>query len=806
MNKQRTDIDLYTTTGVVKSTIHGNIINISCNKNIQYQYRQISNTNRNLSPRVLNVKENGTARAKESKENRKKRMTFVPKKDRIKAKLNAKSDARPLVVEEIKNISFSSQMANMEQDNLPMMRLKKRMLLKAYFDQLRLNNLKAVKSTFTLKKSILNRNQVFVTYSPKVTNVNKVNVLQQLLKYKQYVTKKWDLKVKARGTKSNFIKTQVSFDKQKVRNLAQPFYMCLNQRVNKQLQTLQKQKLVLTTKAKLQRFKNQRDIFFKSQNKVDIDLLFIALKKGNKATRAKKKKQRRVKKKVKVMKVLEELKDFVASEEEMEANYKTPVETIMSSIVTNYTENANPIILKNLQQQLRVQEYLKFSQIRRLFDITNETELSKTKELKKRDEKKLKKSIQQKFIKTVVIAGLNKKTQQRDSKKEVIIKVLLNILRRKGEVPFEGNIEIPFPYLNELGRKQGDAKMNNLALNLQMRIITDLLNYKGDQDVKLNHVALVRNRIAYLEYMRQKPRKPRNAGKFYDYSPIGKANSLGKMMYAKLTEQKNMLEKAALKNNYNILNNIIESEQKVYKLRLPKQRVTVPTLYQVYERVINHIKGLEKRTQGVHAGKAKVKRFQNLIRKLNAIKRNKKGMRKERRVKKAQEETTAPVNIPLNQGVLRITLKKKNMFLVLQNLSTKHIDTTVTARQEYYRIYNTKEIDPLTTKKKQALKVTAIKPLGPIGRVIGTDLFRRRVITQVLLNLKAQIKYNVLDIEIRNPGVHSIINTILYKHWYIYEDQGILRMYKFTKNKAHGIRGSSPLWENLITQLVRVFV
>ncbi|KAM9967923.1 hypothetical protein ACTFIW_000760 [Dictyostelium discoideum] len=189
MNKQRTDIDLYTTTGVVKSKIHGNIINISCNKNIQYQYRQISNTNRNLSPRVLNVKENGTARAKESKENRKKRMTFVPKKDRIKAKLNAKSDAIPLVVEEIKNISFSSQMANKEQDNLPMMRLKKRMLLKAYFDQLRINKLKAVKSTFKLKKSLLNRNQVFVTYSPKVTNVNKVNVLQQLLKYKQYVTK-----------------------------------------------------------------------------------------------------------------------------------------------------------------------------------------------------------------------------------------------------------------------------------------------------------------------------------------------------------------------------------------------------------------------------------------------------------------------------------------------------------------------------------------------------------------------------------------------------------------------------------------
>ncbi|KAM9977953.1 hypothetical protein ACTFIY_004504, partial [Dictyostelium cf. discoideum] len=390
------------------------------------------------------------------------------------------------------------------------------------------------------------------------------------------------------------------------------------------------------------------------------------------------------------------------------------VDPIMSSILTNYTEKAKSIINKNVQQQVRLKEHLQFSQIRRLIDINHENEVYKNKELKKRDEKKLKKNIQLNFIKTVVIAAITKKTQQIESKKELILKVLLNILRRKGEVPFEGKIAMLFPYLKELGRKQGDAKIKNLALNLQMRIVTDLLNYKGDKEVKRNHVALVRNRIDYLEYMSQNPRKAR--GQISDYKAFWKAKSRGRMMYAKLTEQKNMLEQAALKNNYNILNNIIESEKKLYKLRLPKQRVTVPTLYQVYERVINHIKGLETRTQG----------------------------------------------------------------------DTKHIDTTVTARQEYYRIYHPKEIDPLAIKKKQALKSTALKPLGPIGRVIGTDLFRRRVITQVLLNLKAQIKYNVLDIEIRNPGVHSIINTILYKLWYIYEDQGLLRMYKFKKNKAHG--------------------
>lgn len=777
---QRTE--LYTTTGVVKSTIHGNIINISFNRNIQYQYRQISNKNknRNLSPRVLNLKEKGTARVTKLNKNRKKGMRVVQKKDILNAKLNVQT---PIVVEEIKNISFASQMVHKEHDNLPTLRSKQRMLLKAYFDQLRINNLKAVNNIFTLKKRVLNlkSNHLIVTYSPKGTKVNKANVLQQLLKYKQYFTKKWAFKLKARVTKTNFIKTQIALEKQKVRNIAQPCYISLNQKINKKLQKLQKQKLVLTSKAKLQRFKKQRYLFLKSQSKLDIDLLLIELKK--KARQSKIKYKRRTKKKVKSVKVIEELKDFVALEEEMEAHYKTPVETIMSSIVTKYTENAKPLILKNLQQKLRVKEYLQYSQIRRLIDITNEKELYKNKELSKRNEKKLKKSIQQKFLKTVVIAVNHKKNQQKDSKKELIIKVLLNILRRKGEVPFEGKIDMVLPYLKELGRKQDDAKMNNLALNLQMRIVTDLLNYKGDTEVKNNHVALVRKRIDYLNYMSQNPRRSRNAGPRSDYKVIGKAKYQGKMMYAKLTEQRKMLENVALKNNYNILNNIIESEKKLYKLRLPKQRVTVPTLYQIYERVINHIKGFETKTQGVYS---KAKKFQNILTKLQAIKRNKKGTIKKRRLKKAQEETTAPVTIPLTQGVLRITLKKKNMFLVLQNLSTKHIDTTVTARQEYYRIYNPKEIDPLEKKKKQALKLTALKPLGPIGRVIGTDLFRRRVITQVLLNLKAQIKYNVLDIEIRKPGFHSIINTILYKLWYIYEDQGLLRMYKFTKNKAHG--------------------
>lgn len=146
---QRTE--LYTTTGVVKSTIHGNIINISFNRNIQYQYRQISNKNknRNLSPRVLNLKEKGTARATKLNKNRKKGMRVVQKKDILNAKLNVQT---PIVVEEIKNISFASQMVHKEHDNLPTLRSKQRMLLKAYFDQLRINNLKAVNNIFTLKR------------------------------------------------------------------------------------------------------------------------------------------------------------------------------------------------------------------------------------------------------------------------------------------------------------------------------------------------------------------------------------------------------------------------------------------------------------------------------------------------------------------------------------------------------------------------------------------------------------------------------------------------------------------------------
>ncbi|KAN0036272.1 hypothetical protein ACTA71_002914 [Dictyostelium dimigraforme] len=634
MIKQRTD--LYTTTGVVKSIIHGNILNISFNRNIQYQYRQISNTTKNRSPRVLNLKENGTAIANKLNETRQKGMKLVQKKDIINAQLNVSKDSTQRIVEDIQNISLVS--VHKEQDHLTMMRSNKRMLLKIYFDQVRINNLKAVNSTFTLKKRVLNRKKLFVTYSPKVININNVNFFKQLVIYKQQFRTKWALKIKARSTKSNFIKTQVYFKKQNVRNISKPLYMSLKQEVNKKLQKLQQQKAVLITKAKLKRFNKQK-------TKVNI-------------------------RKFSVNKYLEA---FVAGEEEMEAPFKTSVDPIMSSILTNYTEKAKSIINKNVQQQVRLKEHLQFSQIRRLIDINHENEVYKNKELKKRDEKKLKKNIQLNFIKTVVIAAITKKTQQIESKKELILKVLLNILRRKGEVPFEGKIAMLFPYLKELGRKQGDAKIKNLALNLQMRIVTDLLNYKGDKEVKRNHVALVRNRIDYLEYMSQNPRKAR--GQISDYKAFWKAKSRGRMMYAKLTEQKNMLEQAALKNNYNILNNIIESEKKLYKLRLPKQRVTVPTLYQVYERVINHIKGLETRTQG--------EGFKN-------------------------------------------NLKKKNMFLVLQNLSTKHIDTTVTARQEYYRIYHPKEIRPIGYKKEnKRLKSTALKPLGPIG-----TSYRNRLISK----------------------------------------------------------------------------
>ncbi|KAN0033200.1 hypothetical protein ACTFIV_000011 [Dictyostelium citrinum] len=244
------------------------------------------------------------------------------------------------------------------------------------------------------------------------------------------------------------------------------------------------------------------------------------------------------------------------------------------------------------------------------------------------------------------------------------------------------------------------------------------------------------------------------------------------------------------RNKITILNNVIESEKKLYNLRLPKQRVQVPTLLNIYKNIRQCLS--ESRPQ---AKKEEERVIYQFITKLEKLKRNRKRKQSNLRISKQHEIQTQKdesvkkekiEQIPLKQGVLRITLKRRNMFLVCQNKSTKHVDTSLTARQEYYRIYNTKDFDAITQKGKKDLKATAVKPKGPIGRFISTEVFRRRVITQALLNLRAQIKYNVLDIEIRNPTSNPLIKTILYKNWYVYKNQGLLRMYKFTKNKAHG--------------------
>ncbi|KAN0004760.1 hypothetical protein ACTFIU_002002 [Dictyostelium citrinum] len=118
-----------------------------------------------------------------------------------------------------------------------------------------------------------------------------------------------------------------------------------------------------------------------------------------------------------------------------------------------------------------------------------------------------------------------------------------------------------------------------------------------------------------------------------------------------------------------------------------------------------------------------------------------------RKLKRNRQEPTARARwqqIPLRQGVLRITIRRRNMFLACQNKRTKHVDTTLTARQEYYRIYNTRDFDVSESQKgRRDLKATTVKPKGPIGRFISTEVFRRRVITQALIKFNER-KLNIM--------------------------------------------------------------
>nr|YP_492648.1 Mp36-like protein [Dictyostelium citrinum]Q2LCP4.1 RecName: Full=Uncharacterized mitochondrial protein Mp36; AltName: Full=ORF760 [Dictyostelium citrinum]ABC60399.1 Mp36-like protein [Dictyostelium citrinum] len=715
---------------------------------LKTQYRQFSNVTNNIRPQVLNLKEKGI-------ENRKKLVNsqslsfFKTTAQAIESQLNSGNLlASSQSIEEIKNISLPVDL------NKNVIRFKKRKLLTAYLKQLQIKKLNAVKFTFKLKNRLLNRKTVVVSYTPKVNNTNKVNFLQQLLTFKQKVAKHYAITKISNKNQTMFLNTHGIFRNQKVFKRSK-------------LKMLHQQKVSIKLLQKVLRFQKQRYSILKPHNKFD-SILTALMADCNPKKRMKK------------------------NSLPIDINHRTEIsqqqkDSDLEGLLTKYKVKTQELITKITKKQRRLKYYLILTQLRVQKDLSKGNEVEKKQEIQKKNEQKQQKSIQTQFIKKVLTGVLQKNEQQQETQKALIIKILLNILRRKGEVTGEGNMDITYPYLKEVKKKQRQLQMAYVAANIKMKLVNDFIDYKGDSRLWGIHVNLIKSRNQYLNIIETQFENEENVYQ----NPIYKTKLVplrSEVEYLKKTRY--MKYGVNSRNKITILNNVMESDKKLYNLRLPKQRVQVPTLLTIYKNVRECLSGT--RAQGKKEEDRAIYQF---VMKLEKLKRNRNRKQSKLRISKQQEiqpqkeesvKKEKVEQIPLRQGVLRITLKRRNMFLVCQNKSTKHVDTSLTARQEYYRIYNTKDFDAITQKGKKDLKATTVKPKGPIGRFISTEVFRRRVITQALLNLRAQIKYNVLDIEIRNPTSNPLIKTILYKNWYVYKNQGLLRMYKFTKNKAHG--------------------
>ncbi|KAN0036215.1 hypothetical protein ACTFIV_003231, partial [Dictyostelium citrinum] len=667
---------------------------------VKTQYRQFSNITNNLRPQVLTLKEKGSENKKNSAKSRSFSF-FKTTAQVIQSQLNnGNLSVGSQSIEEIKNISFPVDLHKNEN------RFKKRKLLKAYLTQLQLKKLNAIKFTFKLKNRLLNRKTVVVSYTPKVNNQNKVYFLQQLLTFKQKFAKQYAITTISNKNQTMFLNTHGRF---------------LKQKGFKQTKTLHQQQVSIKVLQKALRFQKQRYSILKPYNKFE-NILTAVFAQCNKKRNYK--------------------KDYLPidiNQEETQHQQDSNLEELLKK----YKVKTQELLTKIKKKQRRFKYYLMFTQLRVQKDLSNGNEVLKKQQIQKKNEQKQHKSIQTQIIKKVITGVIQKTEQQQENQKALIIKILLNILRRKGEVTGEGDIDIAYPYLKEVKKKQRQIQMAYVAANMKMRLVNDFIEYKGDSRLWGIHVNLINSRRQYLNLIDTEVEEGEN---MYQ-------TSIYKTKLVPLRAEVEYLKKAKYlnyginsRNKITILNNVIESEKKLYNLRLPKQRVQVPTLLNIYKNIRQCLS--ESRPQ---AKKEEERVIYQFITKLEKLKRNRKRKQSNLRISKQHEIQTQKdesvkkekiEQIPLKQGVLRITLKRRNMFLVCQNKSTKHVDTSLTARQEYYRIYNTKDFDAITQKGKKDLKATAVKPKGPIGRFISTEVFRRRVITQALLNLRAQIKYN----------------------------------------------------------------
>ncbi|KAK5574374.1 hypothetical protein RB653_003311 (mitochondrion) [Dictyostelium firmibasis] len=755
-------------------------------------------------PQVLNIKEMGSAI--DEGDSSKRIVAFNTPVKAVDYKVNLEN-VRPVERVLIKNINFPLKLKSLKETN------QIGVVLKDEVSSLRSSRLHLLKVSYELQKRALNRKAVGVSYKKKIQNSRKSSLLTQLVLLKKREQQK---QKRIRSLKT----TVTSYATQRAMHLGRNEVAALQKKSKKKVGKLireltQKQRRLIKVKQKEERFKKQRYVFLKSKALPDYEKvlpLYFEIAREQDAYWKKRQEQygkKRNKKKwvprTKVQKKIVEkkLKRSKIRNEKKEQKIPGQLNTLkrlqqsnIEKILNNYKEPFTSTSRAIENRYITIESYLNETQQRTQIQlrktITKQKELVKNKRVVEKHKKNVKIQIAKKLLTLV----LKKQEKQEEIKKELIIKLILNILRGKGAANAEGKDTGLYQYLRGI-KELLECKAQTVEYideNMKMRLIQEVLPYKKLATIVETTQELLKKRIEVFRVENEKPRKRVEAKIYKAY----KDKFVTKIReYAKVAKKRYRQYGKNIRNRYNILNNIIAEESQVYNLRLPKQRVKVPSLYKIYKMVrkneLSTYRRNRKRKVTPYLLKKKLRTIYNKIQflKRQAI-RDEKARLKGKKVpirnvgaKKGKKRRKIEKKA-LRQGVLKIKLKRRNMFLVFQNLRTKKVEAVFSARQEYYRIFNSREPEAITQKRKKEMKSTALKPKGPIGRYISTEIFRRRVITQALLNLRHIVNYNVLDIELKKRTKHPIVKTILYKNWYVYSNEGLLRMYKFTKNKAHG--------------------
>ena len=430
------------------------------------------------------------------------------------------------------------------------------------------------------------------------------------------------------------------------------------------------------------------------------------------------------------------------------------------------------------------EEYLKITYNTALMYLTKIQRRNKKGISKKKSEIKIKNQIYQegkkkivringKIKKNIITLVVKEQAKKKEISKDIIIKVLLNIIRGIGKQTINREVFKMYNYLEGLQKELDNSlpKIEVIEEQIKSRLINELMTKKNLNLVLEYQKELIQKYVEYNQVAKAFPKKWVRPEVF---NPFIKEYYKKKNEFDKSKRKNYQFMGTGLNNIYNIISNVIAEDNKVYTLKLPKKRLIVPSLKQIYKGIKNNSIPRYKKT----------KKYKRQQRKLFIKQRKKerrlriKGIKKQRNIKK--KKTTK-----LKVGVLRIKLKRRNMFLIFRDRKTNKVEASTTARKEYYKIYRPKETESGKLKKRD-VKEPVIKAKGPIGKYISTDQFRVRVLTQAFLDLRHKLKYNVLDIEIEKKYKKKFIRTIYKKYWYVFKPQGLFRICRFVKNKAHG--------------------